>query len=76
MIDIKILRTNPEIVRKALHDKGTKVDLDRAIELDARRLKLKQETDAIRTERNKLSDLMGKGKPDPALIEQSKTLKE
>mgnify|MGYP003487201898 CR=1 FL=1 len=33
MIDIKILRTNPDIVRKALHDKVTKVDLDLVIDL-------------------------------------------
>lgn len=76
MIDIKILRTNPDLVRKALHDKVTKVDLNRVIELDAKRIPLKQRLDEIRSERNKLSDAMGKGKPEPALIEQSKALKE
>lgn len=76
MIDIKILRTNPELVRKALHDKVTKVDLDRVIELDAERTPLKQKIDEIRSERNKISDAMGKGKPEPALIEKSKSLKE
>lgn len=76
MIDIKILRNNPEIVRKALHDKVTKVDLDRVIELDSKRLTLKQQLDEIRAERNRISDAMGKGKPDPALIEQSKSLKD
>ncbi len=76
MIDIKILRTNPDLVRKALHDKVTKVDLDKVIELDIKRIPLKQKLDEIRSERNKLSDAMGKGKPDPALIEKSKALKE
>ncbi|MFA6091285.1 MAG: hypothetical protein WC774_05950 [Candidatus Gracilibacteria bacterium] len=70
MIDIKILRTNPDLVRKALHDKVTKVDLDRVIELDTKRIPLKQQLDEIRAERNKLSDAMGKGKPEPALIEK------
>ena len=60
MIDIKILRTNPDLVRKALHDKVTKVDLDKVIELDVKRIPLKQKLDEIRSERNKLSDAMGK----------------
>ena len=76
MIDIKILRNNPELVRKALHDKVTRVDLDRVIELDMKRIPLKQQLDEIREERNKISDAMGKGKPEPALIEKSKALKE
>lgn len=76
MIDIKILRTNPDLIRKALHDKVTKVDLDRVIDLDTKRIPLKQHLDEIRAERNKLSDAMGKGKPDPILIEKSKALKE
>jgi seryl-tRNA synthetase len=76
MIDIKILRTQPETIRKALHDKATQVDLDRVIELDMKRVPLKQTLDNIRAERNKLSDIMSKGKPDPQLIETSKALKE
>jgi seryl-tRNA synthetase len=76
MIDIKILRSHPDRVRKAIHDKATKVDLDRIIELDSKRMSLKKQIDEIRTERNKLSDIMGKGKPEPTMIEQSKKLKE
>lgn len=76
MIDIKILRTNPELVRKALHDKVIKVDLDRVIALDTQKTALKQQIDDIRAERNKLSDAMGKGKPAPEMIEKSKTLKD
>ncbi|MDP2103438.1 MAG: serine--tRNA ligase [Candidatus Gracilibacteria bacterium] len=76
MIDIKILRTNPELVRKALHDKVIKVDLDRVIALDSQKTALKQQIDDIRAERNKLSDAMGKGKPAPEMIEKSKTLKD
>lgn len=40
MIDIKILRTNPDIVQKALDNKVVKVDLDRVIELDKERVRL------------------------------------
>lgn len=76
MIDIKILRTNPEIVRKALHDKVVKVDLDLVMDLDKKRVSLQQELDAMRARRNELSSLMGKGKPDPALLDEAKSLKE
>ncbi len=76
MIDIKILRSNPELVRKALSDKCVELDLDRVIELDSKRIPLKQQADEIRTLRNKLSDQMGKGKPAPEMIEESKRLKE
>ncbi len=77
MIDIKILRNNPEIVQKALHDKVTKwVDLNRVIELDAARIALGQELDALRMRRNDISASMGKGKPDPAMLWEAKELKE
>lgn len=77
MIDIKILRTNPELVRKALHDKVTKwVDLDKVIELDLARVSLGQELDALRARRNTLSSEMGKGKPEPEKLAEAKELKE
>lgn len=76
MIDIKILRSNPEIVAKAVHDKSAKVDLDLAIKLDAERVELKRKVDDLRAERNKLSDMMKGGKPDSELIAKSKAIKE
>lgn len=77
MIDIKILRNNPEIVEKALHDKVVKgVDLNRVIELDKERIRLQQELDELRAKRNELSAQMGKGKPEPEMLEQAKSLKE
>lgn len=77
MIDIKILRTNPELVRKALENKVTKwVDLDEVIRLDRERVRLQQELDTLRARRNELSTSMGKGKPEPTLLEEAKTIKE
>ena len=89
MIDIKILRTNPDLVRKALHDKVVKwVDLDEVINLDVRRIALGQDLDILRARRNDLSASMkqpprpagtpqeGNGKPDPALLEEAKAIKE
>ena len=76
MIDIKILRNNPEIVAKALHDKVMNVDLDRVIFLDKERVRLGQSLDTLRARRNELSSQMGKGKPEPTMLEEAKSLKE
>ncbi|MDQ1343929.1 MAG: seryl-tRNA synthetase [Patescibacteria group bacterium] len=76
MIDIKILRSNPELVAKAVADKCAKVDLDLALKLDAERVELKRKVDDLRAERNKLSDMMKGGKPDSELIAKSKAIKE
>ncbi len=77
MIDIKILRTNPDLIRKTLHDKVTKwVDLDAVIALDLARVSLGQEVDALRARRNTLSAEMGKGKPEPEKLAEAKELKE
>ncbi len=77
MIDIKILRTNPELVRKALHDKVVKwLDLDEVINLDVRRVALQQDLDVLRARRNELSASMGKGKPEPTVLEEAKSIKE
>ncbi len=77
MIDIKILRNTPDVVRKALHDKVTRwVDLDEVIRLDSERVKLQQELDALRARKNEISASMGKGKPEPSVLEEAKSVKE
>ena len=76
MIDIKILRTNPELVRQAITQKSAKVNLEEVLALDEKRLALKKRIEEIRAERNKLSETMGKGKPSSEDIATSKRLKE
>jgi seryl-tRNA synthetase len=77
MIDIRILRQNQELVKKALHDKVTKwVDLDRVIALDALRISLGQELDVLRMRRNDISASMGKWKPEPHILAEAKEIKE
>ena len=46
------------------------------IELDAARIALGQELDALRMRRNDISASMGKGKPEPYLLAEAKELKE
>lgn len=75
MIDIKILRDNPELVKKAAEVKGYPVDIDLVLELDSRRRELQQKADTMRTKRNEIASTMKGGKPEPSLVEEGKKLK-
>ncbi|MCD8157127.1 MAG: serine--tRNA ligase [Clostridiales bacterium] len=74
MIDIKFLRENPEIVKQNIRNKfqDRKLPLvDEVIELDAQARAAQQETDSLRSNRNKISKqigvLMKEGKKDEAM---------
>ena len=73
MLDMKFLRENPELVKENIKKKfqDSKLPLvDEVIELDAAYRALKQEGDALRADRNRLSKqigaLMGQGKREEA----------
>ena len=73
MLDIKFVRENPEIVKQNIRNKfqDKKLPLvDEVIELDKRNREIKQEVEALRAERNKLSKqiggLMKQGKKEEA----------
>ncbi len=55
MIDLKFLRDFPDRVRKALLDKGIKLDLDRVLLLDLQYREMERQLIAIREERNQLT---------------------
>jgi seryl-tRNA synthetase len=55
MIDIKLIRQNPEIVKKACQDKRMPVDIDRLLEVDKAKLKNLQAVEAIQAQKNKAS---------------------
>lgn len=76
MIDIKILRNNPEIVRDSIKKRNLKIDLDVIIARDAERMILQQELDQLRMRRNDISSQMGKWKPEPEVLAEAKELKE
>ena len=76
MIDIKILRTNPELVRDSIAKRNIKVDLDAIIARDAERVELQQELDQLRMRRNDISSQMGSGKPEPHILAEARELKE
>jgi seryl-tRNA synthetase len=55
MLDINLIRENPEAVRKALLKRLDEVDFTDLIDWDTRRRKLIPEIDALREKRNKVS---------------------
>ena len=73
MLDIKFLRENPEVVKQNIQNKfqDQKLPLvNEVIELDKENREIKQEVQALRANRNKLSKqigaLMGQGKKEEA----------
>ena len=62
MLDIRFLRENPEVVKQNIRNKfqDNKLPMvDEVIELDKRKREIKQEVEALRAERNKISKMIG-----------------
>lgn len=59
MLDLKFVRQHPDLVRKAIQDKGEKVDLDRFLRLDQEYRDLLVRVDALKHERNVVSKQIG-----------------
>lgn len=52
MLDINFIRKNPEIVKKAVTDKGIDLDVDKLLKLDVKRRQLIVKVDELRKQRN------------------------
>ena len=52
MLDPKIIRDEPDKIRKMITDRAVKFDFDNMLELDKKRRGLIQETDELRKKRN------------------------
>ena len=79
MIDIKFLRENPEVVKQNIKNKFQDAKLplvDQAIAFDRENRDIKQEVEALRAEKNRVSKLIGglmqQGKKDEAAEIQRK----
>ena len=55
MIDINILRENPELVKQSAINKNAKVDINKALELDENRRKIIVEVENLKALRNKVT---------------------
>ena len=77
MIDVKLLRDNPELVRSSQKARGESVDVvDQALAADEARRSAIVEFEALRAEQNTLSKSVGAAKGDEktALLEKAKAL--
>jgi len=72
MLDIKFIRENSEIVRKAIQNKNINLDLDKLLSADERRRHIMQEMEQSRAEQNKRS----KGPQSLENIEELRDMKE
>ena len=64
MIDLKLIRESPELVRQALQQRGIAFDLDSLLELDQRHRNLLSEMEELRAKHNQMSKQVGKGGKD------------
>lgn len=75
MIDIRLLRENPELVAQNAKNKGYDVDVNKLVALDDERRTLQQQVDELRERRNQNAAKMKGGKPDQTLIDEGKQIK-
>ncbi len=71
MLDLKFIRENPELVRKAIQDKGDKAHLDALLALDVKRREIIGEVESARAQQNKVTlqiAEMKKAKQDAAAV--------
>jgi seryl-tRNA synthetase len=64
MIDLRLIREHPDLVRKAARDKNMTVDIDRIVAVDARRRALETEFNDLRHEQNVTGERIAKASRD------------
>jgi len=77
MIDIRLVRENPELVARNAKNKGYDIDVSTLVALDNERRSLQQQVDELREKRNQNSSKMKAtgGKPDQGTIDEGKQIK-
>ena len=72
MLDMKFIRSNPELVQENCRKRGADIDVAKLLELDAEARTLTSEVENLRSERNKLSKSCA---ADPAARERVKAMR-
>src|ERR1700722_8179235 len=75
MLDIQFIRDNPKEVALKSEQKGYKVDIDKLLELDKKRVEFTQELESVNQARNQLAQLLKSTKPTEEQIESGKSLR-
>jgi len=77
MLDIKLIRENPELVRQALEKRGDSFALDSILQTDGRYRSLLRQTEELRAKHNETSKQLGQSQEKPPqLIAQMRQLGE
>jgi seryl-tRNA synthetase len=76
MLDIQLIRDNPDLVAEKSKQKGYTVDTQRIVELDKERRELVTQVEQLRAQRNELTTAIKGARPSPEQIEQGKALKD
>lgn len=74
MLDIKFIRENAELVKKASAAKGVIINVEELLKIDAELQTLQREAQVLREERNTIAKSI-QGKPTPEQLEQGKKVK-
>ncbi len=80
MLDLKFIRSNPDIVKEAAKNKGEKVDIDKILELDRKRRDIIGEVEKLKSERNTATSEIARVKKEggdaSTLISKMKTVSD
>ena len=68
MLDIRLIRDNPDLIRQTLNNRGDSAPLDEIIELDGRYRESLHQVEIFRAERNEVSKKLGKMADKPAQL--------
>ncbi len=73
MLDIKFIRENVGIVKKAIKDRNLKLDIDESVSLDVERRAALKEAEELKAEKNRVSK---GGRPSPDVIAKMKAISQ
>ena len=59
MLDIKVIRENPEKINELLKRRNPELSIDKVLEIDEERRKIQYEADQLRAERKNISQKIG-----------------
>lgn len=76
MIDIQIIRDNPELVAEKSKQKGYDVDITQLLGFDEKRRELQGQVDTLRQERNEIAASMKGQKPSDEMIAKGREVKD
>lgn len=76
MLDIQLIRDNPNLIKEKSVQKGYEVDVDQLLGFDKKRLELLRQVEHLRERRNKLNAKAKGQKPSKQQVEQGRSLKQ